>query len=133
MEMERIVKKFYDELENGKILGRKCKRCGAVEFPPVLMCNTCGNTETEWCEISGEGELTEFVTVSMVTTVPALQHLMPYGLGIVKIKEGREVNMPVRGISEENQNELKAKLPIKVKAEIVERDDFKIVVWNIVE
>ena len=54
IKLEKVVQKFYDSLEEGKILGRKCPACGAVEFPPVYACNTCGNLETEWVEISGK-------------------------------------------------------------------------------
>lgn len=47
-DMEPIVKKYYDGLEKGKILGRRCKKCGHIEFPPYLCCNTCGCLDTEW-------------------------------------------------------------------------------------
>ncbi|MGN1155091.1 MAG: zinc ribbon domain-containing protein, partial [Agathobacter sp.] len=30
-----IVKQWYTALSNGKIMGKKCTRCGAVSFPPV--------------------------------------------------------------------------------------------------
>ena len=45
IKLEKVVQKFYEGLEEGKILGRKCPVCGAVEFPPVYACNTCGNLE----------------------------------------------------------------------------------------
>lgn len=47
-DMEPIVKKYYDGLEKGKILGRRCKKCGHIEFPPYLCCNACGGLDTEW-------------------------------------------------------------------------------------
>ena len=40
--LEKVVQGFYDRLEEGKICGRKCPKCGAVEFPPVYACNSCG-------------------------------------------------------------------------------------------
>ena len=36
IKMERIVQRYYEELENGKIMGRKCPACGAIQFPPEL-------------------------------------------------------------------------------------------------
>ena len=36
IKMERIVKTYYDALEEGKVLGRKCLSCGHIEFPPYL-------------------------------------------------------------------------------------------------
>ena len=50
--LERIVKTYYDNLEDGKVLGRKCTVCGHVEFPPYLACNACGNLDTEWVDLT---------------------------------------------------------------------------------
>lgn len=51
-DLEPIVKTFYDALEEGTILGRKCKKCGHIEFPPYLCCNACGNLDTEWVDLT---------------------------------------------------------------------------------
>lgn len=52
-DLEPIVKTYYDALEEGRVLGRKCCRCGHIEFPPYLCCNECGSLETEWVDMSG--------------------------------------------------------------------------------
>lgn len=52
IEMEMIVKKYYDALEEGKVMGRKCPACGHIEFPPYLACNACGNLDTEWVDLT---------------------------------------------------------------------------------
>ena len=44
-DLKPIVKTFYDALEEGTILGRKCLRCGHIEFPPFLCCNACGGLD----------------------------------------------------------------------------------------
>ena len=41
IKLEKVVERFYEGLEEGKILGRKCPECGNVEFPPVYACNEC--------------------------------------------------------------------------------------------
>lgn len=51
-DLKPIIKTFYDALEEGAILGRKCQRCGHVEFPPFLCCNTCGCLDTEWVDLT---------------------------------------------------------------------------------
>ena len=51
-DLEPITKKYYDALEEGTILGRKCTRCGHIEFPPYLCCNTCGCLDTEWIDLT---------------------------------------------------------------------------------
>lgn len=132
MKMERIVKHFYDELESGKIMGRKCKECGAVEFPPVIACNSCGHFEMDWIEMSGKGVITQIVLPSQMSD-PQCEVFQPYGLCCVKPEEdGREINAIVRGITPEAKDELEARLPLPVKASIFQRDGFKVVVYDLV-
>ena len=51
-DLEPIVKTYYDALEEGDILGRKCTRCGHIEFPPYLCCNSCGCLDTKWVNLN---------------------------------------------------------------------------------
>jgi len=130
MKLERIVKRFYDELENGKIMGRKCQACGAVEFPPVIACTTCGHFEMDWIEMSGKSVVEHIV-------MPSLNHprndvFKPYALGCVTMEEGPKVNLIVRGIRPEDEKEARAKLPLPVKACAFQRDGFKTVVTDLV-
>ncbi len=88
--MEPITQKFYDGLAEGKLLARKCKECGAIEFPPHLGCNACGYHETEWVELSGKGTLESFVVPGIQNDKPYLKAFQPYGYGKVKLDEGAE-------------------------------------------
>lgn len=51
-DLKPIIKTYYDALEEGTILGRKCERCGHIEFPPFLCCNECGCLDTEWVDLT---------------------------------------------------------------------------------
>ena len=51
-DLKPITKTYYDALEEGTILGRKCVRCGHIEFPPYLCCNECGGLDTEWVDLT---------------------------------------------------------------------------------
>ncbi len=132
MALERIVKRFYDELENGKIMGRKCTRCGAIEYPPFLACNICGNLDTEWVELSGNAEVLSFFMPSMMSTKPQNEVFKPYAIGAVRMEEGSEINALICGISKKNKEELKAKLPLRAKARIAPRDGYSMVVFDLV-
>ena len=70
IKLERVVKTYYETLEQGKVLGRKCPKCGNVEWPPVYACNACGSYETEWCEMSGKGVIVELYMPSQLTAKP---------------------------------------------------------------
>ncbi|MDR1189370.1 MAG: zinc ribbon domain-containing protein [Bifidobacteriaceae bacterium] len=127
MEMyERVVKTYYDGLEEGKLLGRKCTSCGGIEFPPVFMCNDCGCAETEWVELSGKGEMFLFTAPAPMSTVPHIAETFgPYVYGCVRTVEGPDFNAVVLGVAPEIYDELREALPVPVKAKIAQRDGFK--------
>ena len=129
--MERIVKSFYDGLEEGKLLGRKCVRCGAVEFPPVLACNSCGCLETEWVEVSGKAKMTDIIMAGVLSVKPEYEDLMPYCLACIEIEEGASFNSICQGVTKHNKDELLAQLPVPVKAKIVQREGYKTIVYEL--
>lgn len=129
VKLEKIVQRYYDGLEEGKIQGRKCCRCGAVEWPPVMACNTCGCTDMEWMEISGKAKMTTLIMPSVLSSKPDTADLAPYALSCVEIEEGAGVNAIVRGVTKQNRAELMKKLPVPVHAEIIQREGYKTVIF----
>ena len=122
VKLERIVKKYYDALEEGKVLSRVCKECGSTEWPPVMACNVCGCTDMEWKEISGEGVITNFVLPSVMSLKPQWKELEPYGYGVVQLKEGPEKNVMVMGLTKKNEKEVRENLPYPCHVKIVQRE-----------
>ena len=51
---------FLSYLEEGKVMGTKCKGCGATYFPPRSDCSRCLQSDMEWFEVSGNGKLLSF-------------------------------------------------------------------------
>ena len=134
IKLEKVVEKFYLALEEGKILGRKCPKCGNVEFPPVYACNECGNYKTEWYEISGKAKLHSIVLPAALSSKPEYKKMKKYAYGEVELEEGTRLNAVVRGISKKNRAELTAKLPLDVHATIIDRDGgFKTVIFDLDE
>ncbi len=134
IKLEKVVATFYEKLEEGKIMGRKCPKCGNVEFPPVYACNACGSYETEWVELSGNAKLHNIVLPAALSSKPEYKKLGKYCYGEIELEEGARFNGVVRGVSRKNREELSAKLPVPVKAAIFEREGgFKTVVFDLVE
>jgi uncharacterized OB-fold protein len=51
---------FISHLEQGKVMGTRCKDCGAIFFPPRSDCSKCLQTNMEWFEVAGVGKLASF-------------------------------------------------------------------------
>ena len=134
IKLEKVVQKYYEALEEGKILGRKCPKCGNVEFPPVYACNECGSYETEWYEISGKAKLHSIVLPAALSSKPEYKKLGKFAYGEVELEEGTRLNAVVRGISKKNREELTAKLPLNIHAAIFDREiGVKTVVFDLDE
>ena len=132
--IKRIVKTFYDALEEGKILGRKCTKCGHVEFPPYLACNICGSLDTEWCEISGKAVATQIMAPSSAFSNKSFKERVgEYCVGAVKPEGSDEINTCLIGVSPKRVDELRGKVPVPVKPVIIQEDGYKMVFWELDE
>ncbi len=133
--LEKVVQTFYDNLEAGKITGKKCTKCGNVEFPPVYACNKCGCWDMEWVEISGKAKLHSIVLPAALSSKPEYKALGKFAYGEVELEEGTKLNAVVRGINKKKRNELLEKgLPVNIHAAIWEREaGYKTVVFELDE
>ena len=133
MKIEKIVAPFYEGLANHKILARRCKECGAIEYPPRYACNTCGYHETEWVELSGKGKLTTMITPATLNSDPWNAKIGPYCYGIVELEEGVRTNATVFGVSKKAAKTLRNQLPIPVHAIFAERDGYTTLFFEVDE
>lgn len=135
IKLEKVVETFYENLEKGKITGKKCTKCGAVEFPPVYACNSCGCWDMEWVEISGKAKMHSIVMPAALSSKPEYKALGKYAYGEVEIEEGARLNAVVRGINKRKRNEIleNNKLPVSCHASIYQRDGYKTVVFDLDE
>jgi uncharacterized OB-fold protein len=118
--MKAYIKPWYDYLKEGKIMGTKCKKCGAINFPPAAICNACSGMEMDWVEMSGEGE--------MIAATAAPGGFWPYSetpkvIAWVVMKEGMNFQGELLDVKISDLPDLWGKYPIPVKAEIVKLDD----------
>ena len=75
------VNDFIDYLEDGKVMGTKCRNCGQVFFPPRADCYQCFSSDMEWFEITGKGKL---VTHSKLEYAPVgFQDDLPYSIAVL--------------------------------------------------
>ena len=133
-DLKRIVKTYYDALEEGKLLGRKCIECGHVEFPPYLACNECGCLDTEWYEISGKAVATRIMPPAPMFVMPDFKNIVgQYCIASITLEEGTELRTSLVGLAPERADELRDKLPLPVHPVIIQEDGFKTALWALDE
>ena len=77
---------FIKFLEEGKIAGTICEKCGKIYFPPRADCGPCLCTNLKWIELSGEGKIESFTNIHYPPT--SFKEDAPYILAAVRLKEG---------------------------------------------
>jgi uncharacterized OB-fold protein len=128
-----LLKKFYDALVEGKIVGLKCKSCGMYVFPPKPVCQKCFSRDLDWVQLSGDGKLLCFS--SSIMPAPQFRDYVPYAYGLVKLNEGPVFYTMITGIDVSNPARIKEnleRLPINVKAEIKKIAGLHIITFRII-
>jgi len=72
---------FINYLEEGRIMGTRCRVCGMVFFPPRADCYGCLSSDMEWFEVSGTGKL---LTYSKLQFAPVgFEGDLPYSIAVL--------------------------------------------------
>jgi uncharacterized OB-fold protein len=77
---------FADHLRDGRIMGSRCRQCGATTFPPRSDCTDCLGADFEFIEYSGLGALQTYTRIEAAPTGFELQ--APYIVGVMDLREG---------------------------------------------
>src|SRR3989339_52157 len=83
-----------------QMMGQKCKKCGAVNFPPKGVCKYCNaSSEFEELQLSGKGKVHTFVLIGAGGAPPELA-------------EGPKV---IGQMTDVNPKEVKMGMPVKAE------------------
>jgi hypothetical protein len=86
VEYKLTFKKYSAALKQDKLLGLKCKECGAINVPPKMACGKCGNTDMDIIELSGKGKIRTFTNVNV--TSEGREGETPYTIVLVELDDG---------------------------------------------
>lgn len=86
---ETKVADFVTHLEEGRIMGTRCKECGKLHFPPRADCADCLSSDVEWVELSGRGKLITYTTANFAPV--GFEDEAPYTLALAELEEGPRV------------------------------------------
>jgi uncharacterized OB-fold protein len=80
------VTDFAKHLKDGRLMGSRCKDCGAFSFPPRADCDACMSGNFEFVELTGKSTLQTFTKIVAAPT--GFEDVVPYTVGVVDLEEG---------------------------------------------
>lgn len=119
-------------LSEKKLMGSKCKKCGAIYLPPRPLCPDCHDTQMEWVGFSGKGKLAAFTAIVVAPTFMLAQGLgknNPYVSGIVRLTEGPGISARILGVDGKKPETIKVGTPVQM--EILERGEGEAKVYSL--
>ncbi|MGV9199610.1 MAG: Zn-ribbon domain-containing OB-fold protein [Promethearchaeia archaeon] len=102
---------FIDLMNEKKLLGTKCKKCGKIWMPPRIACSDCYEN-TEWIELPHTGVI-DVSTIVWYTTSDFIQNV-PYGIAFIRLDKADTAML--QGIFSENLVPSKIKKGERVRA-----------------
>lgn len=81
----RLVERFVEELENDRLMGTRCEKCGAKYLPPRAHC-ICGSADMKWFEASRQGRILTYTSIDFPPQ--SMSKHAPYIVAIAELKDG---------------------------------------------
>jgi len=117
-ETDITIQSYLEYINSKKLMGSKCKKCGAVDVPPRKLCIKCNSTDVDWIEMSGNGQIAAFSCISVGTTFmveKGYSMKKPYCFSVIKLDEGPMVSGQLLGVDESKPDTIKIETPVKIK------------------
>ncbi len=117
-EKDITIQSYLEYINSKKLMGSKCKKCGAVDVPPRKLCIKCNSTDVDWIEMSGNGKIAAFSCISVGTTFmveKGYSMKKPYCFSVISLDEGPMVSGQLLGVDETKPDTIKIETPVKIK------------------
>ena len=112
------IESYLENIQNKKLMGSKCKDCGEMYVPIRKLCTKCNSTNMEWMEMSGEGKLAAFTSITVGTPFfikKGYDRKKPYCFSVVTLNEGPMISAQLVGVDESKPETIEIGIPVKVK------------------
>ena len=96
MEQKLYFKDYNEALKQNKLLGLKCRACGALTVPPKMACRQCAGYDMEIVEVKSSGKIRMFTTVFV--GAEGWEAEVPYIIVMVELEEGPWIMGNLEGI-----------------------------------
>ena len=105
-------------LNEEKLMGSRCKKCGALSVPPRSICIKCYSSQMDWVEIKGKGKLAAFTCISVgppFMIAEGYDRKRPYVSGVVALEQGTRVVARIEGVDGSKPETIKIGAPLQVE------------------
>ena len=105
-------------LNEERLMGSRCKKCGALSVPPRSICIKCYSSQMDWVEMRGEGKLAAFTCISVgppFMIVEGYDRKRPYVSGVVALEEGTRAVARIEGVDGSKPETIKIGAPLQVE------------------
>ena len=82
------IHEFYDRLREGELSTTECEDCGALHFPPRVVCPECMGEDLSYVALPGRGELFAFSEVRAGAPL-GMEGEVPFVIAIVDLGDVR--------------------------------------------
>ena len=115
-EKDFTIESYLEFIRNKKLMGTRCKDCGAMFVPVRKLCIDCNSTNMEWVEMSGKGEIAAFTSITVGTPFfveKGYDRNKPYCFSVIRLQEGPMVSAQLVGVDESKPETIKIETPVK--------------------
>jgi len=112
---------YQRALEDRKLMGSRCRKCGHICVPPKPICPRCHGGEMVLEQMKGKGKLASYTVISVAPPLMSEEGYdrnNPYCSGIVDLEEG--VKIPARIVGVDVHEPEKIMLGMRLSAKYVD-------------
>jgi uncharacterized protein len=105
------IGRFLSELKNGRIIARKCNRCGRILVPPRMFCEDCFRDTDEWVYVEDTGSINTYSIAHVGTDAHRLSE--PLFVAVISIDGASELMGFLHLLGEVSEKEIKVGMKVQ--------------------
>ena len=105
-------------LNEDKLMGSRCRKCGSLSVPPRSICTKCYQSEMEWVAIKGKGKLVAFTSIAIGPPFmirEGYDRKRPYVSGVIELEEGVKVVARIEGVDASKPETIRIGTPLQME------------------
>jgi uncharacterized OB-fold protein len=109
---------YHQFLNEEKLMGSRCRNCGALFLPPRSICTKCHGADMEWVEMKGRGKLAAFTCIAVGPPFmidEGYDRTHPYCSGVAELEEGVKIVARIEGVDTTKPETIKIGTPLTVR------------------